>query len=351
MKRSSVLVMTVVLVVGTLAWIPAAGLADSTVQAQQTNETMNESAAPGERLAGVVGVQQAELDGEVSARTLALRLANATTNESRAAILAAEFGSLENRSEELAERRAELRAARENGSISDGKFRAEMAKLHAQSKTVQRLANQTANASAGLPAETLEAKGINATAVRTLQSEAENLTGPETAAVARSIAGANAGESAVSGSAPGLAQNRSQRGSDRAESATDGDRGPDGDRGEAGNGTEEPGAPQGNATESTPDDDARNASEDRPNGTDRPDRGNGTESGDAGNGAQSGDSGNESRSGDGANESRSGGDGDRTPAGGSDDSGDAGGSDTGNDGGTGTGSNDARLARTTAPPP
>jgi hypothetical protein len=223
-----------------------------------------------------------------------------------------------------------------------------MAKLHAQSRTVQRLANRTANASAGLPAETLEAKGINATAVRTLQSEAENLTGPETAAVARSIAGGNAGESAVSDNAPAVARNRSQGGADRAENATDGDRGPDGDRGEAGNGTGEPGAAQGNATESTPDN-PRNASDDRPNRTDRPDRGNGTESGDAGNGAQSGDSGNESRSDGGANESQPGGDDDQTPAGGSGDSGDAGGSDTGNDGGTGTGSDDARPVRIIAP--
>jgi len=360
MERTSAFVMAVVLVVGTLAWIPAAGLADTAVQAQQTNETMNESAAPGEVLAGVVGVQQAEFDGEVDARTFALRLANATTNESKAAILAAEFGSLENRSEELAERRAELRAAHENGSIGDGRFQAEMAELHARSKTVQRLANQTANASVGLPAETLEAKGINATAIQTLQSEAENLTGPETAAVARSIAGANAGESAVSDTAPGVARNRSRGGAERAEDATDGDRGPPGNRTDAGNESENPGASQGNATGSTPGEGARNASDDRPNGTDRPDRGNGTEPGDAANETQSGDAGGESQSGDagngtqsedGGNESQSGGEESQTPAGGSDDSGETGGSDTGNDSGTGDGSDDARLARATVPLP
>ena len=358
MERTSALVMAVVLVVEVLAWVPVAGLADSTAQLQQTNETQNGSVAPGEVLAGVVGVEQAEFDGELDARTFALRLSNATTNESKAAILAAEFGSLENRSEELAERRAELTAARENGSISEGKYRAELAKLHAQSKTVQRLVNQTANASEGLPAETLEAKGINATAVRMLQSEAETLTGPETAAVAQTIAGPDAGESAASDDAPDVAQNRSQGGADRAEDATDGDRGPPENRTEADNRTERPGASNGNATDSTPGDDARNGTDDRPNGTDAgnetqpDDAGDGTGPGDAGNGTQSGDAGNETRSDDATDSSQSDGTDsgtqsgdDQTPADGSDDSGGAGGSDGGSDSGNG----DSRAARIAAP--
>ncbi|QLH80906.1 DUF7096 domain-containing protein [Halosimplex pelagicum] len=221
MRRAFPVVLTVVMVVGTLAWVPAPGLAADTAQDQS-----NESVAPGELLAGVVGVQQAELDGEIETRSFALQLANATSNESRAAILAAQYEQLRNGSAALAERRAELNESHRNGTLSDGEYRARVAKLHAQSETVRSLANRTANESAGLPAELLESRGINATAIRTLQSDAANLTGPETAAVARSIAGPNVGDTAAAGDRPAVAENRSERGFGAAENATDGERGP-----------------------------------------------------------------------------------------------------------------------------
>jgi len=241
MARTASVVLAVVAVVGALAWVPLPGLADGHAETQ----TMNGSTAPGEAFAGAVGVQQADLSGEVDARAFGLRLSNATTNESKAAVLAAEYESLSERQTALERRRAELMAARENGTISEGRYRAEMAQLHARSRAVQRLANRSADTVERLPAAALTAKGVDAAAVRQLRSNAANLTGPETAAIARGIAGRSAGER---GGPPGLgAGERSgpdRGGPDRSGNTTGGgpDRGGNATEGGPGRGNGAPGS-------------------------------------------------------------------------------------------------------------
>ncbi len=187
-----------------VAAVPAAGMAatDSTVMADQhANETdgaanatedANASVAPGERLSGVVGVQEAELDGEVEGRAFGIRVAGAATNESRADVVAEQLSEIEQRLNETEQRKQELQEARENGSMSEGKYRAEMAKLAAQTETAKDLTDRSENASQGLPADLLESKGINVSAIQTLKDHADQLTGPEVAEIARSIAGETA---------------------------------------------------------------------------------------------------------------------------------------------------------------
>ena len=186
-----------------VAAVPVVGMAatDGTVLADQHENSTedgaetdaagdaNASVAPGERLSGVVGVQEAELDGEVEGRAFGIKVAQAATNESRADVVADQLRDVEQRLNETEQRRQELEEARENGSISEGKYRAEMAKLAAQTQTAKELTNRSENASEGMPAELLESKGINASAIQTLKDRAEQLTGPEVAEIARSIAG------------------------------------------------------------------------------------------------------------------------------------------------------------------
>jgi hypothetical protein len=105
----------------------------------------------------------------------------------------AQLDDIEQRLTELDERKATLTEARENGTISEGRYRAEMSRVAAETETAKRLANQSENVSQGLPADLLESKGINATAIQTLQERANNLTGPEVAEIARSIAGPKVG--------------------------------------------------------------------------------------------------------------------------------------------------------------
>jgi len=161
---------------------------------QVETESGNESVAPGERFAGVVGVEAAEFEGELEARTFGQRVAAAKTNESAAGVLAEEVESLEDELAALDAEIRELEQAHENGSVGEGQYRARLAKLLAQQRALQRQINQTEYVAEALPAEALEAKGVNVTAIETLRSQASEMTGPEVAAVARSIAGKNAGK-------------------------------------------------------------------------------------------------------------------------------------------------------------
>jgi TolA-binding protein len=197
MRRAIPAVLAVLLAVSALAVAPAA-------MAQQTDtdeSSENETIEPGAQLSGVVGVGEAELNGDVEERAYGIRIAQANTDDAKAAVVAEQLNRSEQRIAELEQRRAELEQARENGSISNGQYRAQVAQLHAESRTVERLNNQTNETANDLPAETLEANGVNVTAIRTLSERASELSGPETARVARTIAGASVGADARPGEA------------------------------------------------------------------------------------------------------------------------------------------------------
>lgn len=219
MRRISTAVVAVLVLVGTVAAVPAAGLgqdADDGATGAQTANESNASVAPGERLSGVVGVSEAELEGEVESRAFGLAVARADSDEARAELIAQKVNESRERVENLSEQRERLREARENGSISQGEYAARIAELAARSDNVQRTANDTANASEGLPADLLESKGVNASSIQQLRDNARNLTGQEVAEVARSIAGERP-ERADRGA-------DGQRGGDRGGDARDGER-------------------------------------------------------------------------------------------------------------------------------
>jgi hypothetical protein len=159
---------------------------------------------PGEQFAGAVAVQGAELDGEVEQRTFETKLERANGSRAKAGVVAGEAAALDERLAELRERKQRLDAARENGSISEGRYRAEVAGLAARIAALERRSNRTATVARGLPAEALEAKGVNVSAIERLRGNAANLTGPEVAEIARSIGGRDAGKS-MPGRGPGAA--------------------------------------------------------------------------------------------------------------------------------------------------
>lgn len=241
MERSTAL--AAALLVACVAAVPLVGMAASGDQVAQTaNNSSNASVTPGERLSGVVGVQGAELEGEVDERAFGIQVARAATNDSKAGVVADKLTQLEQRVTELEQRKQNLSEARANGSISEGKYRAELAEVAAQSQSAQRLVNASNETASGLPADVLEANGVNVSAIQTLKNSAGNLTGPEVAEVARSIAGPSAGVP------PGV------------------DAGPtDGAPGDRGNTTD---TPEGNETD-TPGDDRADAPDG--SGTDTPD--------------------------------------------------------------------------------
>jgi hypothetical protein len=159
------------------------------------NGSGNGSVAPGAMLSGVVGVGEAEIEGEVTERAFGLRIANAASNASKAGVVGEQFREIRDRLAGLRQEKRDLGQARENGSLSEGQYRARLAALNTKVQSVKRLANRTEDATRGLPDALLREKGVDVTAIRTLKRNASELAGPEVAAIARQIAGPDAGKS------------------------------------------------------------------------------------------------------------------------------------------------------------
>lgn len=201
MNRTA-LVVAVLVIVGTLSAFPVSGMAPAANgddDPRVTNDGVaqannNSTIAPGERLSGVVGVQEAEIEGEIQVGALDIAFDRADDNASKAEVIARQSSNASERLQELEDRKDELQDARENGSMSEGEYRARVAKLAAETETVERIANRSSALAEGLPEDVLAANGVNVTAIRTLATTAENLTGPEVSAIAQSIAGNERGE-------------------------------------------------------------------------------------------------------------------------------------------------------------
>lgn len=179
---------------------------------------------PGERLAGVVGVQGAEIDGELESRTFGIKVAQAATDEARADVVAEQLERNERRLDELSERQHDLHQQQEAGEISNGTFRAEIARTVVETENAKRTTNQSADAAAELPEDLLTERGVDAARIQTLQTRANELSGPEVAEIARGIAGERTGapigpdrgdRPGVDGDRPGSDSDRPGPGSDR----------------------------------------------------------------------------------------------------------------------------------------
>jgi hypothetical protein len=167
----------------------------------ETNATTNDSTAvtPGAHLSGVVGVHRAEIEGEVDARSIETALNASSTNESKAKVVAMEAERLETRLQELEARLDELEAGHANGTIPEGAYQAQAATLTARTNALEEALNRTSTAGATLPPHVRAQYGVNVTRLGHLRSAAGNLTGPEVAAIAQSIAGPNPGRSGMRG--------------------------------------------------------------------------------------------------------------------------------------------------------
>ena len=229
MKRTTVLVAALV-VVGMLV-VPAAGALAQENEPEDEDETAE--IAPGERLGGVVGVQQAEFDGEIERNAFAIALDRADDNATKAGLVAEKLGQTETRLAELDERKAELRQQRENGMISEGQYRAQTAKMATEVGTAKQQLNRSNATAAELPEETLRENGVNTTAIRTLTDSANELTGGEVAEIARNIAGDRSGM--VDRGAPGdRGPGADRQGDDDSEERDQGSDDRDGDQRSAG---------------------------------------------------------------------------------------------------------------------
>ena len=247
MNRRIALLVAVVALVG-LAGIAAAGpvglavaqddtgTADGDAESdgtEPTNETTDIS--PGERLSGVIGVQNAEVSGEVESRAFEVGLDRATTDEERADVVVDRLDRSEQRLAEIEERQQELRERRDAGELSEGAFAARMAETSARAEQVKREANRSADVARGLPESVRADRGLDDDRLNELRDRAGNASGPEIAAIARGVAGNDVGGP--------LAQHR--RG---APTGTPGGSGGPGDGGSGGPGD---GGPPGDRTDTS----------------------------------------------------------------------------------------------------
>ncbi|WP_284033143.1 hypothetical protein [Halobaculum lipolyticum] len=222
MSRPTVLLVVAALV---LAGVPAT--------AAFAQESAGEQ--PGAAFAGVVGVQGAEVEGEVQGRALGEQFAAAETNESKAAVVASQSESIRGELADLRERRETLRERYEAGDVSRGEYRAKLARIVAQTESLRSRLNTTAETADGLPEETLRERGVNASAIAELRRNASEMTDGEAAAAARDIAGEGVGAGLAGDRGPpadrGPPEDRG-RSDDATENATEteADRGPPEDR-------------------------------------------------------------------------------------------------------------------------
>ncbi|QRV13367.1 hypothetical protein JMJ58_10280 [Haloterrigena salifodinae] len=189
MNRTTSIALAAILVVAAVAVPFAAASATSSGGAQSETDADDgtESIEPGAQFAATVGVQNAELEGNVSERAFDVRIANAESNATKAAVIAAQFNETDRRLTELEDRLEELNESREAGDLSEGRYRAEVATTVAEMRSLERRADAAETAAAGVPEPTLADHGVDVESIRRLRDRAGELGGPETAAIARSI--------------------------------------------------------------------------------------------------------------------------------------------------------------------
>jgi hypothetical protein len=168
--------------------VPAVGMAALGGAGSDEQAASNET-APGERLAGVVGVQQSEIEAGLEYRSFEIRLTQAASRDEQAETVSEQITDIEARIEGVEGRMQTLAERREAGEISEGRYRAEVARVAAQIEALEALADQSQRAAGKLPAELLEQRGINVTAVQTLRERADELSGREVEEIAREIGG------------------------------------------------------------------------------------------------------------------------------------------------------------------
>ncbi|SFR54448.1 hypothetical protein SAMN04487947_2133 [Halogeometricum rufum] len=251
--------------------------ADGDGDAAEGEDASSGGIAPGAQLAGVLAVQRAEIDSELDSRSFEAQVTSAKTNRSKARVVSNHVNQTQTRLDDLRSRLAELKSARRDGNLSQGRYRAQAAHLAAEIRSLQRLVDQTRDVAVELSPEARQSSGIDEARFERLRNDTQNLSGSEVSEIAREVAGSNVGN----GLARGVDEDRrGERGPpDRAEGESE-------SPGNAGNATargdgNESAAP--GRSENAPGRDDGNESELPGNSGDAPGRDDGNESAAPGN--------------------------------------------------------------------
>jgi hypothetical protein len=176
-KRTTLLVL--ISVVGVLAVVSGAALSQSGTPPSPTAETNNSTVAPGAQIASAISVEGVALESDVNRRTLDAKLAQATSDEERAAIIATTIRRLDGRLDTLETRYQQLREARQAGTIRGAKYHVETTTIMTEAAMIGRMLGRLQTAATKLPAAQLETQYPNATSIERLAERARALTNGE----------------------------------------------------------------------------------------------------------------------------------------------------------------------------
>ncbi|MFP4175042.1 MAG: hypothetical protein ACLFSW_04610 [Halobacteriales archaeon] len=169
------------------------------------NAEANVTLSFGEEISVLVSAQQTEVRNTVENDAFGIAFeSNGTQAVGERAV------ALEDHLEQLEERKQELERQREAGEVSEGRYRAKMAKLSFEAEGVNSSANVTLEKAKGL--ERAGEQGVNVEGIRRLKQNASNMTGPEVAEIARGIAGRPGEAPERAGPPEGFGGNRSDAG-------------------------------------------------------------------------------------------------------------------------------------------
>ncbi len=154
-----------------------------------TNATDLADLSVGERISSIMSAQDAEVTAEFEQHTFGRAIANADSDEERAEIIAQRQAELNSSIEQDLSEKKELREAYKSGNISRAEYVSELSAQSVKAQNINESVESMKNATDGLPTEILKENGINTSALNTLRNEAAEMTGPEVAAVAQTIAG------------------------------------------------------------------------------------------------------------------------------------------------------------------
>ncbi|WP_197427936.1 hypothetical protein [Halogeometricum sp. CBA1124] len=172
---------------------------DAEGDAAEGDDASSGGIAPGAQLAGVLAVQRAEIDSELDSRSFEAQVTSAKTNRSKARVVSNHVNQTQTRLDDLRSRLAELKSARREGNLSEGRYRAQAAHLAAEIRSLQRLVDQTRDVAVELSPEARQSSGIDEARFERLRNDTQNLSGSEVSEIAREVAGSNVGNGLARG--------------------------------------------------------------------------------------------------------------------------------------------------------
>lgn len=139
---------------------------------EPTADGRNSTGPPGSKLAGAFGAQQSKVAGNLSERTLTVRLERVDSPAERAAVLAALRNQTDARLAQLRERRERLQDA---GAMGDGERAYEAGVVSVEVAVTERLAARGERAAADLPTQAAAEHDVSPAAFRSLRNDSRSL--------------------------------------------------------------------------------------------------------------------------------------------------------------------------------